>query len=213
MALAGSAHGAVITFSLTEEFSGGTPPEGTVPPPWLTVTLDDGADDTDGIVTLTLAATNLTDAEFVSPWYLNLDPLLDPASLLFSSPTKTGTFDAPTISTGVNKFKADGDGKYDILFAFATADKDGGSHRFGVGDSVQYTVTGIASLTAASFNFLSALDGGYGPFLTAARVQSIGSGGDSGWIATGYVGGAPEPATLSLLALGGVALLARRRTR
>ena len=205
LALAGSARGSVITFRLVEEFSGGTPPEATVPPPWLTVTLDDGANDTDGIVTLTLAATNLTDTEFVSAWYLNLDPLLGPASLLFSSPTKTGTFDAPTISTGVNAFKADGDGKYDILFAFATTNKAGGSHRFGVGDSIRYTVTGIASLTAASFDFLSAPDGGHGPYHTAAHVQSIGSGEDSGWIT------APEPASVALLALGGLALVLRRR--
>jgi hypothetical protein len=58
--LAGAARGGVITFGLVEEYSGGTPPEGKVPPAWLTVTINDGTDDKDGIVALTLAATNLT---------------------------------------------------------------------------------------------------------------------------------------------------------
>jgi len=205
LASAGAARGGVITFGLVDEFSGGTPPAAAVPPPWLTVTIDDGG--TPGSVTLTLAATNLTDSEFVSKWFLNLDPNLDPTSLIFSAPTKTGMFDAPIINTKVNEFKADGDGEYDIKFSFATTGKDGGSHRFRAGDSIQYTVTGIATLTAASFDFLSNPAGGHGPFHTAAHVQGIGPSDGSGWVT------APEPATLAMLAIGGLAMLARRRRK
>jgi hypothetical protein len=208
VAMAGSASGSVILFEATTEFSGGTPPAGATP--WLTATMDDGG--TPGSVILTLAAANLTGSEFVSGWYLNLDPALDATDLVFSAPTKTGTFDSPTISLGTDAYKPDGDGKYDILFGFAVSGSGGGSHRFGVGDSVQYTVTGIGSLTADSFKFESAPAGGHGPFYTAAHVQSIGGGEDSGWVAaTDAI--VPEPATVAFVGLGAAGLLMRRLRR
>jgi hypothetical protein len=208
LSLAGAARGGLITFGLNEEFSGGTPPEGTVPPAWLTVTIDDGADYTDGIVTLTLAATNLTGSEKVKGWYLNLDPSFIPTNLVFTTPVKTGAFRDPTISKGTDAYKADGDGIYDIEFAF---DHTGNaSMNFGGGESIQYTVelSSGGTLTAASFDFLSTPAGGHGPYLTAAHVQSIGAGEDSGWVT------APEPATLGILATGtAFCFLAARRKK
>ena len=209
LVLAGAARGGVITFGLNEEFSGGTPPEGTVPPAWLTVTIDDGADYTDGIVTLTLAATNLTGSEKVKGWYLNLDPSFSPTNLVFTTPVKTGAFRDPTISKGTDAYKADGDGLYDIQFAF---DHTGSaSQNFGGGDSIQYTMTlsSGGTLTAASFDFLSKDAGGHGPYLTAAHVQNTGADGEgSGWVT------APEPATLGILATGTVlAFLTARRKK
>jgi hypothetical protein len=211
LSLAGAARGGLITFGLTEEFSGGAPPEGTVPPAWLTVTIDDGTDDTDGIVTLTLAATNLTGSEKVKEWCLNLAPSFDPENLAFAKVGKTGAFDDPTISKGTDAFKADGDGLYDIMFAFTHSGN--ASKTFGAGvpmESIQYTVSLSSGgmLTAASFDFLSAPAGGHGPYLTAAHVQSIGAGEDSGWVT------APEPATLGILAMGTVfCFLAARRKK
>ena len=212
VALAGSAQGAIITFGLVEEFSGATPPEGTVPPPWLTVTLDDGADATDGIVTLILAATNLTAEEGVSDekvkeWLLNLDPNFSAANLEFSKGSTTGTFTEPQINKDTNAYQASGDGMYDIQFMFDFSGNE--SQVFGPNESVQYTVTlsSGGTLEAESFNVRSEPAGGYGPFLTAAHVQGIGEDNeDSGWVTV------PEPASVALLAAGfGVMMTMRRR--
>ncbi len=195
-----------VVFDSSIEFSNGTAPAGS--PPWLRATFDDGGGS--GKVNLKFEATNLTLNEFVSGLYFNLDPSLNPLSLTFGPITKVGTFDDPSISTGVDGFKADGDGKYDLLFGFETSGKDGGSHRFGVGDSMSVDISGIASLTANSFNFLSAPDGGHGPFYTAAHVQGIGRSGDlSGWVTV------PEPSSwlLASLGIGGCAALRRRSRR
>ena len=206
VALAGSAHGAIITFGLVEEYSGATPPAASVPPPWLTVTIDDGAEDADGIVALTLAATNLTGSEKVKQWMLNLDPAFSAANLVFSKVSTTGTFNDPTISKGTDAYGADGDGLFDIEFAFVyTGDA---TNHFGAGESILYSVklSGGGTLEASSFDFLSKPLGEHGPYPTAAHVLGIGVDDEgSGWITV------PEPATLSLLALGGVSLLVRRR--
>jgi hypothetical protein len=195
------ATGAVVTFQASYEFSGGTAPTGA--PPWLTASFDDhGAT---GSVTMTLTATNLTGNEFVSGWYLNLSPALNPGDLVFSSPTKIGSFTDPTVGLGADLFKADGDGSYDILLSFLTS--DGLSSRFSAGDSVSYVITGISSLTASSFDCLGVEESGagYGPFPMAAHVQGIGPDSASGWVTV------PEPACICLLLLGGLAAMRRRR--
>ena len=198
MVFSHSARGDVVSFDLSVEFSGATPPASEAP--WLTATFDDG--DTAGSVTLTLDTTGLVDSEYVSDWMFNLDPTLDPTDLIFSLQTKTGSFDDPTISTGVNSFRADGSGYFDIQFTFATAK----AKRFGVGESVAFVITGIDSLTAGSFDFLCT-DASPGPYPTAAHVQSIGENEDSGWTTI------PEPATLTVLFCGGGLMMLRLRRR
>jgi len=191
-----------VTFQASLEYAGGTPPVGSAP--WLTATFDDG--NSSGLVTMTLVATNLTGNEFVSVWDFNLDPNLEPTDLIFSAPAKVGSFADPKISLGENEFKADGDGHFDILVGFVTS--DGLPDRFSAGDSVSYTITGIQDLTANSFNFMSAPDGaGTGLYPTAAHVQATGGGGDStsGWVSV------PEPVSLSLLGMGGLVAMLRRR--
>lgn len=200
--LSAGASASVLTYDLSVEFSGATPPAGATP--WLRAVLDDGG--SPGSVAMTLSTPNLVAKEFVSKWYFNLDPVLDPTSLIFSAPIKVGSFTDPTVNLGVNAFKADGDGKYDIKLAFAT--NDGFPTRFGVGDAATFMITGIPTLTASSFNFLSLPAGGHGPFPTAAHVQGIGPcGANSGWVTV------PEPATMSLLGIGGALGLVRRRRR
>ncbi len=191
-----SAQGSVISYGLSIEFSGGTPPAGSTP--WITATFDD--QNTPGTVQLKLETTNLVGTEFVRGWYFNFNPLLNLSDISFSAPVKTGTFSDPTINMSTNAYKADGDGKYDIRIDFATS----GPNRFGVGDSVEYTITGLgsaAALVAADFDFMSQPDGGHGPFPTAAHVQGIGPGGsNSGWATV------PEPASWMLTACALVGL-------
>jgi hypothetical protein len=206
----------VITMGLDLNYTfSGTNPESAVSP-WLTAQFADGPS---GSVVVTLIATNLTNNEFVGGlkqngnandgWYLNLDPNLNPSLLSFSSPVKTGAFNDPAISAGANTYKADGDGYYDILVSFP--EWDGLSTRFTAGDSYQFTVTSSqVPLTVDSFACKSILSAtGY---YTAAHVQSIGSGSNSGWIAATSV---PEPATFVLAALGiaGMGLLYQRRSK
>ncbi len=203
LALSSVASGAIVSFDLSVEFSGATPPDGAAP--WLNATFDD--EDSPGSVMMTLTATNLTGAEFVSEWEFNLDPGLAPADLQFSSPIKTGSFDDPAISTSIDAFKADGAGYFDIKMDFSTG--GGLNARFGAGEAVEYAITGADSLRAGSFSFLCT-PADHGPFFIAAHVQNIGeTGEDSGWI-TG-IPDVPEPATLLLLAFGGLAILKRRR--
>ena len=164
-----------IQFDFNHEFSSGTPPAGTAP--WLRAIFTDVGVDT---VSLKISAVNLSPTEFVSGWYFNLDPLMNANNLVFGGPAvNSGAVTSPGIQTGKDKFKADGDGKYDILFSFATS--GGATERFTAGDSITFTLSGILGLTADDFNFLSAPAGGHGPFISAAHVQGIG-GGLSGWV-------------------------------
>ena len=194
---------ASVIFDLNIEYSGATPPEGASP--WLKATFEDSGVDQ---VTLTLSTPNLTDKENVKVWMFNLDPDYEPTDLAFSAPS-AGDFTAPTVFTraiGIDGYKADGDGYFDIKIEFENS--GGSASRFGVGDVVVYTITytpGGNVLTADSFDFISEPDGGQGEYKTVAHVGSIGAGADSGWIAT------PEPATLGLLLLGGLAFWTRSR--
>lgn len=181
----------IVTLGASIEISGGASPVGT--PPWVTAAFDDN--NSQGTVTLVLSNPNLTGSEFVSSWYLNLDPSLNPNDLQFGSFSKTGSFTDPTITTSADTYKADGDGYADILFSFATG--GGASSRFGAGEALTVQITGIPTLTAHSFDWPT-VNGSVNnnAHLMVAHVQSIGPGSDSGWVAT------PEPAPFVLLICG-----------
>jgi hypothetical protein len=184
---------------MSVEYSGGDSPAG--PTPWITATFDDGG--TPGSVELLLETTNLVDLELVFVWMFNLDPVLDPADLVFAGPVKTGQFNTPLVHLGTNAFQADGDGMFDINIEFNNSDQ--AARRFGVGDAALYTITGIPTLTASSFDFLSWEDGGQGEYPSAAHIGGIGPSDGSGWVTV------PEPAALAAFVLAGLALAHRRR--
>jgi hypothetical protein len=188
----------IKTLELFYKFSDtGYPPGGSLP--WLTATFDD--DNTAGLVELTLEATNLIPDEFVSEWYLNFDPALNPASLAIAY--NSGGPAASNISTGVDAFKADGDGFFDILFEFPTA-----LDTFGPGDSVVYDIT-LDGITAHSFYYLSnPKENSTGGFYSAAHVQGTGQDGEySAWIAT------PIPGSVLMLGSGLIGLVFIRRKK
>ncbi len=176
-----------LTLSYNYAFSGDSPGGST---PWIVSTFDDHG--SAGSVTLTMSLSGLTSSENVSGMYFNLDPSLNPASLTF---THAGGVTASSITGSADAYKADGDGKYDILFSFPTGSG------FNAGDTSTYTISGISSLTANSFDFGSAPGsvggGGTGSYLAAAHVQNTPGSSGSGWVAP-----VPLPAAVWLFGSG-----------
>ena len=168
--------GADYMYQYNDAFSGAVPASPIRP--WIDATFQTV---TPGTVRLTVTNLTLTGNENVSQLYFNLNTNLKPTKLTFTLASESGLFDAPRVSTGVNKFQADGDGKYDILFNFNNAGT--ANNRFTARESVTYYISGIPNLTASDFGFLSAPAGGAGPFYAAAHVQRIGSTSSlSGWL-------------------------------
>ncbi len=203
-----------ITLPLNFVFSGSTPP---CPSPWGTATFEDVTTNT---VRLTLKV-NLTGPgctqAFISKWYFNLNPDLDPALLSFTFVEQTGTFTLLGISTGRDFDQADGDGLFDIRFDFATGPP---GNRFDNTDQVIYDITypgPPGTLTALSFDFGSTPGGGRGTFRTAAHLQGLGiDAEESGWAGDGPPPRkASEPGSLALMgtALAGVLTAGLRRRR
>jgi hypothetical protein len=199
-----------IIYQFDDSFSGGVP---TGISPWVTATLQN----TSGGVLLTVNNSGLTSGEFLGSLYLNINPADSSQipNLTFSQQSSSAGVAAPTIQTGEDGFKADGDGKYDILFSFATAN----AGQFGAGEQMTYLISGIPGLTANDFAFLSTSAGGeHGPFDAAGHIQGIGANGDSAWVDPSL--GAivipvpePSPAAIFVIAvglLGGTRLWLRR---
>lgn len=203
-----------VTYQFDNEFSSGTPPAGAAP--WITATIQNV---TPGTVQLTIANNGLIGSEFVSGFYINLNTNFSPLNLSISYVSSIGSFTVPsigsgTIERGTDSFKADGDGKYDVLFDFSTVS----GNTFGAGDSITYQISGISGLTADDFVYLSAPNGGHGPFYAAAHVQGIGAGGSlSGWVEPSLGAlpiAVPEPSSCVLLGLPlGILAFVRRMNR
>jgi len=179
---------ATLTYDFNNSF-GDTPADGA-PDPWLTAIFDDGG--SAGSVTLSVTVGGSVGIAEITELYFNLDPILNPTDLSINYVGGSGP--APlSINQGVDAYKADGDGLYDIFINLPTS-----TDTFDAGETLVFDIGGIASLTAGDFNYLSFPDGGTGPFLAAAKVQSTGIDGDgSDWIAP-----VPVPAAVWLFASG-----------
>jgi hypothetical protein len=140
-----------ITYQFDNEFSSGTPPAG--PAPWITATIQTA---TPGTVLLTVANNGLVGSEFVSGFYLNLNPNFNPVNLSINYVSSSGSFTLPsigsgTIERGTDSFKADGDGKYDVLFYFSTSSGTSFGQGIGYLPDIRY-----CWITADDFVYLSA---------------------------------------------------------
>ncbi|HET7536902.1 MAG TPA: hypothetical protein VFJ90_10640 [Candidatus Didemnitutus sp.] len=208
IALATSAAGIVESVPLNFVFSGVNPTNSTP----LILKLEDGL--TLNTVRLTMDATNLGSTEFVSEWYLNLNPAFTPGSLSFSLVSNPTALVLGDIGTGANAFKADGDGFYDVLFAFPPPPGQF-SAKFTAGEKVVVDITRASGLSVADFLYSSVNGGGAGTYLSAAHIQGIGS--DSAWIgATAAVGPLPEPSAYASIigcVMLGVALRRKWRSK
>ncbi len=136
----------------------GTTPAGSAP--WLTAVF---TDDSSGTVQLTLSGAGLSDSDYVSGWYFNVIDGVNPSDLTFTPESQTGTFTS-SASAALNNFKADGSGKYDIMFGFSNGVFTGG-------DSITYTIGGVAGLDASDFDAVCCKSAGIGPFLSAADIK------------------------------------------
>jgi len=214
MVLSGTARATIVEMDLDKLFDGSSDPAPSDPKPWLIAKFDNTGLPA-GKVNLTLTVANLSAPEKVDEWDFNVGPesgagAIDPTTLSFTGPTaSTGTFDNPTILTGENAFKADGDGNYDIRVIFST-----GAGQFGPGDSVTYQIMGPSTLTPDSFIYLSQPSGGTGPYYTAAHIQGTPGGGKdkgSAWVTdTDRPQAVPEPSSIILGLIAGCAAIGVR---
>jgi hypothetical protein len=199
-----------FVYHFTNVISGTTGPASS--PPWVNALFEDVSP---GTVRLSVTNVGLSGMENVDTLDFNLNPSLAPSSLSFTYLGGSGGFDTPTISTGLNSFKADGDGYFDIDFAFS---QDGQTYRFRAGQSMVYQISGIPGLTVSDFAYLSFDGGGQGQFYAGAHIQQIAiSGQDSAWIGADQPAAVPEPSS-SLLRLLAASLvlsfgLAQRRAK
>lgn len=199
--------GATITYAVDNLMTGTEP---TSDDPWLTVTMVDinnrvsnpgSAMDLVGIT----VESSLTNNEFFSKVYLDIDSAFHVASIELAGVIENGTFDEPDVSIGSNIFNGGSTGQFDIALEFNTSNQNNGALRFG--DDDRYTIVvgydGPASMTVDTLGNVIPTTGDADPF-TIAHIQGIGA--ESGWVTS-----IPEPSTTLLVAFTAFGLLMRKK--
>lgn len=184
-------------FNFDQLFMG--PPPVSPITPWIVATVEDLVS---GGVRMTIQNSLDLGTQVVQKVYFNLNPVYDPANLTFTFVGSSGGFNLPSVTTGADSFKADGDGKYDILFSF---DAPWGLPAqylpdcFSAAEWITYDIGGIPGLSAADFWFMSTPAGPTGSYLAAAYIPC------QTWVCV------PEPSVLALGSLGLCFWLGRRK--
>ncbi|HZQ46453.1 MAG TPA: hypothetical protein VFC07_05535, partial [Verrucomicrobiae bacterium] len=125
---------AAFVYKFDDVFDGAKPGGGS---PYITTSFTDLSS---GVVQLKISASGLVGNEYLSGLFLNLDSSEKPGDLNFTYVGGSGGFSQPKISTGENKFKADGVGKFDIDLTFSAKT----SKAFSANEYVIYNITSSA---------------------------------------------------------------------
>lgn len=186
----------------------GAPPGSSSP--WLTATFTTLFP---GKVELTLEARLDYPTEFVGGLALNLNPSLNPASLLFLSVGGPG-FQRVDLSNGGNSLNLPGAGAAgggcDILIQWPTG--GGSSSRFDGSDVVTLSITGPQTLVAEDFLYFNQVNNADGRLIVGAHIQGIPVGSGSTTSGT-IVQTIPEPGAAGLMVVGLICFWLRRRPR
>jgi hypothetical protein len=186
----------------------GATPSGAAP--WLTATFEESGA---GLVLLTLQGALTNPAEFFGALAFNYD---GPAGLAASLPD-AGEFYVFLPAAPSSLQNGGGAGTFDFGFAFETSNGRKKPRRFDGSDVITILLSAGSAITPSMFNLAN--DSGY---FAAAHVQGIATGEGSGKIGDDtppppppeeVPPNAPEPASLALMALGGLGLLGGTRLR
>lgn len=238
--LTGQAEADTLTYTLDTQYNTtGTEPGAMGP--WLQTEFDDSVGGSN-TVRVTFDVLSIDTGEYVSNWYINFNDSLDASllSVVAVNDTDIPTFDpmidfySGTAECEPNTCRADGDGVYDMMFAFDTSGANGGVNRFTNGETAVFDITySGGDIDIYSFIDVSEMGGGQGTYNIAAHVQSItqdasgtpltvcgnglgindpaNNGSCSGWLANGSAGViVPEPVSSTLFLVGAATLGFRR---
>lgn len=192
-----TASASMLTFNFDTILTGDTPGGSNI----ATLTIaDNGANSV--LVTLTHNSTSAA-GQFISDLWFNLAPFVTVAQ---SGQTPANKFSG-SITQGLNTEQNAGY-NFDLRQGFEVANAGGGVNRLKPGESISFTLTG-ASLNANAFDSTAIPTGGQRTDVRAMiHLQGLANGGS---VKLGSV--VPEPASMTALGLGALAVLRRRRSK
>lgn len=194
LAFAAVASASSITFNFGTILTGDTPGGSNI----ATLTIaDSGANSV--LVTLSHNATSAA-GQFISDVWMNLNPYVVVAQ---SGQTPSNKFSGG-LTQGLNTENNAGY-NFDLRQGFGVSNAGGGVNRLNPGESVSFTLNGV-NLNANLFNATAPPTGGQrADVLAMIHVQGLANGGSV------KLGAVPEPASMTALGLGALALIRRRR--